>query len=103
LQGEPSVCTQIPPSPVENNGGTSGGTIAAIIVPTVVALLAIGGSVIFVLYRKGRKKVLKKPDFKDVAFGSDGNAPPSEPITPEKRKLLETMEEVCLLYIRSHG
>jgi hypothetical protein len=41
-----------------------------------------------------RKKVLKKPNFAEIAFGNDINAELTEPLTSDKKKKILQLEQV---------
>ena len=41
-----------------------------------------------------RKKILKKPNFAEIAFGNDINAELTESLTSDKKKKLAQLEEV---------
>ena len=89
----PSVCSEVPTA-VTNDESSDFTLVIAI--PTAVGVAAIGAAIILLVVFKNRnkRKVAKKPNFAEIAFGSDGNAEPIESPSSEKRKKMGELEQV---------
>lgn len=77
-------------------GGSSDSAtlIISIVLPAAAGIAAIVGAILFIINkRKNKLKTLGKPDFAAIAFGNESKEL-SEEITPQKREILNQLENV---------